>query len=83
MKCSRNFLSGLPGLSDDDDELDNDRDDNEDGDNDADDDVEEPTDEGVSRVLRSMSSLPTLVLGPSTPIILNDSYAPHHDDQQG
>ena len=31
------------------------------------DDVDEPTDEGVSRVLHSVPSLPTLVLGPTTP----------------
>ena len=43
----------------DDNELDNDSDDS--------DDVDEPTDEGVSRVLHSVPSLPTLVLGPTTP----------------
>ena len=44
----------------DDNELDNDSDDS--------DDVDEPTDEGVARVLHSVSSLPTLVLGPTTPV---------------
>ena len=39
------------------------------------DDVDEPTDEGVSRVLHSVPSLPTLVLGPTTPGENGDDWA--------
>ena len=37
-------------------------------DNELKDDDDEPTDEGVSRVLHSVPSFPTLVLGPTSPV---------------